>query len=403
LAKVYLRNFGKGILEISDHSLKLYVEKGRFSKKKELGKEILFVDVDGVVLEMRELVVHWKEFTDRFVFDDAASAQQAYSMISQFSQKHEESEVQGLPENEIEIGSLEHESGVAASEVPEPSKIIESEAVRVDEVKVDEGKQADQVVAEEVGQKVESVPLEVTAEPEVESNVVKVESEVIPQEADKIPEVVVEEIREVPVSSIPPLEIAAKNAQRQTLSESMSIVDSLFDILLSLHGRVDWARTGKCLTLAQDHVAHLAKASLVKFPFDFSELSSAVSLHTLDSISAEVYRQLTLFYPTFQSLELSDTPIITNSKPSLVMDAMQSYYVLNDILIGVAVGDEKIAEEIAQLSNMLAKLANDSGITLKVDEMISPLKRLSSEKIAESLKTDIRSSFACQLKLLMTG
>jgi len=398
-----LRNFGKGILEISDDSLKMYVEKGRFSKRRDLGKEIPFVDVANVVLETFEIVVEHKGLTDRFVFDDATSAQQAYSKISQFSQKREESEVPDLPENEVEIGTLEHESNVVASESPEPSKIIESQAVQVDEVKVEEGKQGDQVVTEEVGQKVESVPLEVRVEPEVETNVVKEEPEVALQEADNVPEVIVDEMKEVTVSSIPPLEISAKNAKRQTLSEALSIVDSLFDILLSLHGRVDWARTGKCLTLTQDHVAHLANASLVKFSLDLSALSSAVSLHNLDAISSEVYNQLTQLYRTFQSLETSDAPISANSKPTVVMDAMQSYYVLNDILLGVAVGDEKIAEETVQLSNMLAKLANDSGLTLKVDEMISPLKRLSVEKIAESLKTDIRSSFVCQLKLLMAG
>jgi hypothetical protein len=66
IVKARLRNFGNGILDVSDDTVKFYVETGRFRKHRETIRNIPIAEVESLERQENDLSLTWKENTDVF-------------------------------------------------------------------------------------------------------------------------------------------------------------------------------------------------------------------------------------------------------------------------------------------------------------------------------------------------
>jgi hypothetical protein len=69
IAKARLRNFGNGILEVSDDTVKFYVETGRLRKRRETVRNILILEIESLERQENDLSVTWKGNTDVFAVE----------------------------------------------------------------------------------------------------------------------------------------------------------------------------------------------------------------------------------------------------------------------------------------------------------------------------------------------
>lgn len=82
VAKARLTNFGKGSLEISDDTLRFYVEAGRFKKQRKNIREIPLKEIEGIERKENDLTITWKENMNTFVVEQASQVDAIYERIN---------------------------------------------------------------------------------------------------------------------------------------------------------------------------------------------------------------------------------------------------------------------------------------------------------------------------------
>jgi len=451
LAKVYLRNFGKGLLELSSGTLKFYVEKGRLSKSKELSRVIPLADVESVTLEEKELIVTWKDTASRFVFEDPALAQHIYTEahgslrqpveLSKQPQIEEQEVVSNPQPEEAEVKEELAEKSTNKPDVqpeqvqheehqPQTQELLPQE-VQPEEQKPEEclpvepqnqelpekrevhvGQELDvaKVVNEEVQKEPEVVVDKSAAEPEMQQE---------PTEAREIDEIAVDEAKkkdtlivEQPKVALslqeekahkPPEVQQARKAQEnldQTLRVALSIVDSLFDVLRSLQGRVNWNFMDDCQKRSEQDYRRFARKKIVEANLDFCFLSSATAERNVEAVSKEALHLLESLYKGFEKLPTDDAPALEAS-PNYIgaKVAIQSYYVLSDLILAAVVGDEDVENEINQLVILLGSLSNARGQAMNVSEMVVSVNKMQAGHGKETEVEEVRRTFRNQLKL----
>jgi hypothetical protein len=174
---------------------------------------------------------------------------------------------------------------------------------------------------------------------------------------------------------------------KKTLTTALSVVDSLFDILMCLQGRVDWASIGKnAETCEKDYSKVADKTTMETANLDLSLLVSAATEHNVELTSEEASRLLESLYTSFNGAE---------SKFPLSSKAVTPYYVLNDVFLGVVVGDPVVEDELNELRAMLADLAKSTG--MNVGEVAEAASRLVEERLKEPYIEQARNFFRQQL------
>ena len=73
--KSRLRNVGNGILEVSEASVKFYVESGRFKKRRETVRDIPIADIEAVERLKNDLSITWKENIDAFAVEQTSQVE----------------------------------------------------------------------------------------------------------------------------------------------------------------------------------------------------------------------------------------------------------------------------------------------------------------------------------------
>jgi hypothetical protein len=174
---------------------------------------------------------------------------------------------------------------------------------------------------------------------------------------------------------------------QKTLALALSVVDSLFDILMCLQGRVDWATIDKNAKSCEKDFPKVAdRATLETANLDLSLLVSAATEHNVELTSEEVYRLLESLYNSFHSPE---------SKFPLSNKAVAPYYVLNDVVLGMVVSDPAIGEELSQLRILLAELSSGTGMS--VGEVAEAANRIVNERVKEPYTEQARVFYRQQL------
>jgi hypothetical protein len=80
--KSRLRNVGNGTLEVSDASVKFYVESGRFKKRRETVRDIPIADIQSVEQLNNDLSITWKENIDAFAVEQASQVEAILGRIT---------------------------------------------------------------------------------------------------------------------------------------------------------------------------------------------------------------------------------------------------------------------------------------------------------------------------------
>jgi len=188
-----------------------------------------------------------------------------------------------------------------------------------------------------------------------------------------------------------------------TIKASLETTDSLFDILMSLHGRFDWNRLENALKSSEENANLLPIQKTGIMIIDFTKLESTIRNNRLEEISKEVYDTLKSLSGQLNELALNNVlPEKVHPDYEDAKRIILAYYTLNDIIIGTIVGDKEINRERNELAAMLEGLAKTVELHIDVDAIIRVSDRLVNEKVDESLIEQNRRVFKQQFTCLMT-
>ncbi|MDH5375388.1 MAG: hypothetical protein OEW95_06200 [Candidatus Bathyarchaeota archaeon] len=195
-----------------------------------------------------------------------------------------------------------------------------------------------------------------------------------------------------------------RNELAKILGVTTGIVDSLFDVLRSLQGRVDWNRVESYLTRSEENVRSFTGQKIGTIKLDFAKLSLAIKEHLPEEISKETYGILRSLYEYFGGLT-STNEFLDQIHPNY-QDAkitILAHYTLNDIILGTIVGDEEIEKEGDELVMMVDDLSKRTDLKINVEAIKDVIHKLGMEKGKENVIEESRAVFRQQLKGLIAA
>jgi hypothetical protein len=191
-----------------------------------------------------------------------------------------------------------------------------------------------------------------------------------------------------------------RNELTKMLSVGMEIVDSLFDILRSLQGRIDWNRVEDYLKRSEENVRNFTNLTAATTNLGFTKISSAIKEHLPEEISKETYSILRSLYEYFNELtSKTESPEQTHPNYSDAKTTILAYYTLNDVILSTIVGDEEIGKESNALVMMLEDLSKVTDLKIDVVAFKDATNKLVMEKGKESVIEESRALFRQQLKI----
>jgi hypothetical protein len=193
------------------------------------------------------------------------------------------------------------------------------------------------------------------------------------------------------------------NLLAQLTSNAMEAADSLFGIVKSLHGRVDWKLVEISYKQSEENVARLANQTVNSVCLDVKPLSIAVQNHRPKEISEKVYDVLRALHDHFDGMSSSaeDTEQFHPNRRDAKL-VMQAVYVLNDMALGAVVGDEAVEKEGAELLKVLDDLSKLPCSKIDVTAVKTAMDKLCGEKEKQRLVVEeIMPMLQQQLKELI--
>jgi hypothetical protein len=195
-----------------------------------------------------------------------------------------------------------------------------------------------------------------------------------------------------------------RNELTKILSVAIEIVNSLFDVLRSLQGRVDWNHVEGYLKRSEENVKNFTGQKTDTINLDFTKLSLAIKEHLPEEISKETYSILRSLYEYFSGLaSKNEFPEQTHPNYHDAKTTILAHYILNDIILGTIVGDEEIEKESNELVMMLDDLSKGTDLKINVDAVKDIINKLGMEKGKESVIEESRAVLRQQLKELITA
>jgi hypothetical protein len=270
--KARLRNFGDGVIVITDDVVKFYVETGRFRKHRKIIREIPFADVENVEQQGNDLIIFWKDTKEVFA-------------------------------------------------IAKPSQV------------------------EPVLQRIMIALKEHTKEAETKT--------VTDQQG--------------------------KETTQMTVN-ALDTSDSLFSILVKLHGKLNWDLIETTLQHVQENLKNLANQPN-SISIDITQLSAAVQERRPKEISEKTFDVVNTLYEHFDKLASpgeNAEQFHLNYQDSLMI--MKANYISNDMLLGVVVGDNALEKESAELMKILDSLSKLPGSKIDTNAIKAELDKLCAEK-----------------------
>jgi len=195
-----------------------------------------------------------------------------------------------------------------------------------------------------------------------------------------------------------------RNEISKTVSITMNIADSLFDILRSLHGWVDWNRVEGFLKRSEENAARLTDQKMETIELDFTKLSLAIKERLPEETSKETYNLLRLLHDYFGGLD-SENEFLKEIHPNYydAKTTIQAHYLLNDIVLGTILEDEEIGKEHNELMMTLEDLSRGTGLKININAIKDVIAKLGGEKGKEIAIEKSRAVFRQQLNNLIAG
>ncbi len=211
----------------------------------------------------------------------------------------------------------------------------------------------------------------------------------------------VEKVEEAPQQQ--PQETPKLFALGKVIGVALDVADSLFDVLRCLQGRVDWNHVENALKRAEESAEGFTGEELFTLTMDFKGLSSAVKLRRASDVGKETFEVLRVLFEYFKGLTVP-AERLQKAHPSCE-DARKMIlvgYTLNDVALGVVVGDSEVEKEGDKLVGILEDLSKDTGVAIDVASVKTTVSRLIAEKAAESTVAGSRALLREQLEELVT-
>jgi hypothetical protein len=194
-----------------------------------------------------------------------------------------------------------------------------------------------------------------------------------------------------------------RNELTMMLSVGIKIVDSLFDMLRSLQGRIDWNHVEDYLARSEENARNFAALTTDTVNLEFAKLSLAVTEHLPGDISKEIYSSLKSLFEYFNaSTSKDEPPEQTHPNYHDAKTIILAYYTLNDFMLGTIVGDEETGKEGKALATMLEDLSNVANVKINVDAVKDIINKLGVDKESETVIEESRAVFKEQLKELIS-
>jgi hypothetical protein len=193
-----------------------------------------------------------------------------------------------------------------------------------------------------------------------------------------------------------------RNELAKILSVAIEITDSLFDVLRSLHGQVDWNRVESYSKRSEEKWKELHEPKDWAIDLDFTTLLLAVKAHHPKETSKETYSILRTLYEYFRGLT-SKNEFLDEIHPNChdAKTTILAYYTLNDVILGTIVGDEEIGRESNEIVTMLDELSKRTDLKINVEALKGVINKLGIKKGNESVIKESRMVFRQQLKAIM--
>ncbi len=183
--------------------------------------------------------------------------------------------------------------------------------------------------------------------------------------------------------------------------KAVETADSLFNILINLHGRVDWKLVENIFKKSEENVKNLASQAN-SVCLDVRHLSAAVQERRPKEIAEKTHDALRVLYEHFNgpSSVGNNEQIHPNRRAAIL--AIQASYILNDMLLGTIVADDEVGKEGAELLRVLDDLSKLPGSKAETNQVKAALDRLCVEKENQNLiLAEIHSMLGQQLKELL--
>jgi hypothetical protein len=188
-----------------------------------------------------------------------------------------------------------------------------------------------------------------------------------------------------------------RNELLGVINASIATIDLSFDVLMGLQEkRINWQRLEGYSDGFGEHL-NFTGQSMPPLNIDFSKVFSAIKRQIPRETSEEAYNVLESVYGYFNGLNLDDDikEIVPNFQSAKAV--ILAYFLSNDILLGIVVGDDENKEEKSQLETVLLNLANTSKFEVNVDELNRMMDKAGLEIDIKSAIKDSRGIFKEQL------
>jgi len=187
-----------------------------------------------------------------------------------------------------------------------------------------------------------------------------------------------------------------RNELGQTIAQTIETSDSLFNILRSLHGRVDWKIVEIGCKQSEENAGRLSNLSANSICLDLKPLSTAGHEHRPKETAEKAYGALKALYNQFD--ELSSSAESSEQYHPNQHDAklvVQATYILNDLALGAVVGDQETEKEGGELLKVLDDLSKLPGSKIDGNSARTSLSKLCADKekqleTVESIKSLIK-------------
>jgi hypothetical protein len=138
---------------------------------------------------------------------------------------------------------------------------------------------------------------------------------------------------------------------------------------------------------------------------DFKKLSLATKRHLPVEVSKETYSILKSLNEYFNESASSKNELPEQTHPNYndAKTTVIAYYTLNDIILGIIVGDEQIGKETNELVKLMAKLSEETNLKMDIDAIKDWANKLRVEEGKESVIEESRAVFLQQLKELIAA
>ena len=166
----------------------------------------------------------------------------------------------------------------------------------------------------------------------------------------------------------------------QMIVNALDTSDSLFSILVKLHGKLNWNLIETIFQQVQENLKNLANQPN-SLCIDISQLSAAVQERRPKEISEKTFDVVKTLYEHFDkltSLGENAEQFHPNNQDSLMI--LKANYVSNDMLLGSVVVDNTLEKEGAELLKILDSLSKLPGSKIDTDAIRIELGKLCAEK-----------------------